>query len=117
NQIETSSRSEGGGIKRFYYDGMGSIVAETDWNGVLTTHEFDSLGTRLATTNRVGDSMSNPEVDGFGNVWRSRDYAAVITTFTYDALGRELTRLRDGCGSRGDPCGTVTSVHDQSPEE
>ncbi len=102
------------GIKHLVYDGAGNVTSETDWKQLATSHQYDALDRRTQTTNRVGDVMTYDDIDILGNAWTVTDYAGEITKLSYDALGRVLTSSRQGCGSRGDPCGTVTMTYDQA---
>lgn len=56
-----------GAQRTLTYDAAGNLIAEQDWAGASTFHDFDALSQHTRTTNRVGDAVDQRDHDVLGN--------------------------------------------------
>lgn len=86
-------------IERVYPDGTKEsfvysccgLVAETNRLGHVTTHAYDAVGRRVATTTPLGNTMTY-QLDAGGNILVESNSLGHIIRIEYDALDRPVSR-------------------------
>jgi RHS repeat-associated protein len=109
HEQRVTSVSHGGLTWGYTYDPAGRLVAETDYNGAITSYEHNAAGEMTRRVNAVGQSVTYTR-DAVGNVVSS-DADGAVTTFSYDACGRLIRASNpvSEIGSQRDAMGRVTA--------
>ena len=103
--LRLTTVTRGGLTWQYYYDAVGQVVAETDFNGAVTRYAYDPAGQLSSRINAAGQKVSCA-YDELGRLVR-RVADGVVSTFGYDAAGRlvraanpdaELRLTRDQLG-------------------
>lgn len=90
--VKTSQFLDGREISALYdYDEKGKKVSETDYDGFVTTWEYDAMGRVIGKT-IPGDFSSVNSYNAEGMIENSTDYNNDTTAYTYDSVYRRLTK-------------------------
>ena len=81
-----------GNIWTYTYDAQGNLLSEsqpsdTDPNGIITFHEYDTMNRRVLTYDELGN-QTRFKYDQLGRLVRKIDADGSETDFSYDGLGR-----------------------------
>jgi YD repeat-containing protein len=91
--VPSQSRTRG-----WTYNAQGLLATQTDANGGVTTHTYDSAGNRIRTQNPLGH-VSTYAYDSAGRVTQETLPSGQTRTYAYDPRGRLLSQTRNGLAS------------------
>jgi RHS repeat-associated protein len=87
------------------YNTLSQVLAETDFDGIVTMRVFDRAG--RATSESVGGKTATTVYDGLGRAVRATDPAGRTVRTTYDAFGRVTEEVHEVAGAELKRTGTA----------